>query len=79
MPRTTKRPAGQTALQLPLDPELEEELLLGKARELFVRSRYLSARYASFNKLMADPVAGRCMRLSARQCLRLANKKPRSR
>lgn len=60
--------------QLPLDPALEEELVLKKARELYGRSRFLSARYASFARLMEDPVAGRCMRLSARHLLRLGDR-----
>ena len=64
----------QMALALPVDPDLLEELVLAKARELYARSRFLSGRYASFNKLMADPVAGRCMRLSATHCLRLGNR-----
>lgn len=65
--------------QLPLDPALEEELVLKKARELFGLSLYLSGRYASFQKLMADPLVGRCMRLSATQCLRMGGKKTQGR
>lgn len=56
--------------QLPLDEGLQEELILKKARELYQRSHFLSARFSSFQKLMADPVVGRCMRLAATQCLR---------
>lgn len=62
------------AEQLPLDADLEEELVLRKARELFARSRYLSSRFASFSRLMEDPVVGRCMRLSATHVLRLGNR-----
>lgn len=61
-------------VQLALSPELEEELVLKKARELYTRSYFLSGRYASFNKLMADPLMGRCMRLAAQQCLRSASR-----
>lgn len=56
--------------QMPLDPVLEEELVLRKARELYANSRFLSGRFASFERLMADPVVGRCMRLSATHLLR---------
>jgi hypothetical protein len=62
------------AQQLPLDPGLEEELVLSAARGLYERSRYLSSKYASFSRLMADPIAGRCLRLCATQCLRLGKK-----
>lgn len=62
------------AQQLPLDPDLEEELVQQKAREIYTRSRFLSGRYASFARLMEDPVAGRCLRLCATQCLRLGSK-----
>jgi hypothetical protein len=60
----------QLALALPPDAQLMEELILKKARELFERSRLLSSRYPSFARLMEDPLVGRCMRLSAAQCLR---------
>ena len=62
------------ATQLPLDPDLEEELVLAKALELYRRNRYLSGKYASFSRLMADPIAERCLRLCARQVLRLGNR-----
>ena len=62
------------AQQLPLDPALEEELVLQKAKQIYRQSRFLSARYASFARLMEDPVAGRCLRLCATQCLRLGSK-----
>jgi hypothetical protein len=61
----------QIQLALPVDPVLLEDLMLSKARELYRRSRYLSSRYASFSRLMEDPIAGRCMRLSARHLLHL--------
>ena len=62
------------AVQMPLDPALEEELILEKAKVLYQRSKLLSGKYASFNRLMADPVAGRCLRLCARQLLRSGNR-----
>ncbi len=60
--------------QLPLDPELEQALVLEKARVLYTRSRYLSGKYASFSRLMEDPIAERCLRLCARQLLRSGNR-----
>ena len=51
----------QLALDIPVDPELLE----AKAREIYERSRYLSGKYATFNKLMADPFLARCMRFTA--------------
>ncbi len=62
---------NQLNLDLPLDPVLLEDLLLKKARDLYRRSRFLNNRYASFSRLMEDPIAGRCMRLSAKQLLHL--------
>lgn len=63
----------QLALQLPIDPEL----LDAKAREIFNHSRYLSGKYASFNKLMADPVLAKSLRLCAKHLLG-STKKTRS-
>jgi hypothetical protein len=63
------RCAEQT--QMALIP-LDEELVLRKARELFDSSRVLSARWPSFQKALADPNVGRCLRLSATQLLRRA-------
>lgn len=60
------------ARQLPLDPAMEQEAVLKKARALFDRSRYLSSRFASFDRLMADPVTGRAMWIAATQCVRSA-------
>lgn len=57
----------QPMAQLPLDAALQEELVLAKARELYAKSPFLSRKYSSFSKLMADPVAGRCLRLCATQ------------
>lgn len=57
----------QQAIQLPLDAALQEELVLAKARDLYARSPFISRKYSSFAKAMADPVAGRCLRLCARQ------------
>lgn len=77
--RTMNSSQQQMPLALPVDPALLEELVLAKARELYGRSRFLAGKYASFNKLMADPVAGRCMRLSATHLLRLGSKKTQGR
>ena len=61
-------------LQPPLLPELENELVLQKARELYARSRYLQGRYASFQRLLDDPLVGRSLLLGARQCVRQAKR-----
>jgi hypothetical protein len=61
----------QIPLALPVDPTLQEELMLKKAKELYQRSRLLNIRYPSFKHLMEDPIAGRCMRMSATHLLRL--------
>lgn len=66
---------NRAAQQMPLDPAMEEELVLAKARQLYEHSRVLSGKYASFNRLMADPVAAQCLRLCARQVLRSASRK----
>jgi hypothetical protein len=54
-----------------MDPTLQEELMLKKADELYRHSRLLNIRYPSFKHLMEDPIAGRCMRMSATHLLRL--------
>jgi len=64
----------QVPLALPVDPDLLESLVQAKARELYASSRFLSGRYASFSKLMADPLVGRCMRLSALHLVRLGKR-----
>lgn len=56
-------------VQMPLIP-LDDELVLRKARELFDSSRLLSARWPSFDKVMADPLVGRCLRMSATALVR---------
>lgn len=61
-------------LQPPLLPELEEELVLKKAKELYERSRYLQGRYASFQRVLDDPLVGRSLLLGARQCVRQAKR-----
>ncbi len=61
----------QIPLALPVDPVLLDDLVLDKARELYRRSRFLRLRYPSLSGLMEDPIAGRCMRLSVTQLLRL--------
>lgn len=55
----------QLPLGLPVEPELYEAMVVKKARELFHRSRLLSTRYASFERVMAEPVTGRCLRMAA--------------
>lgn len=60
----------RSAVQLPLDPAMEEALVLKKARELYVSSRLLSSRYATFERAMEHPVQGKCLRLCATQLLR---------
>ncbi len=61
----------QMPLALPVDPVILEDLMLIKARELYRRSSFLRVRYSSLSRLMEDPIAGRCMRLSVMQLLRL--------
>ena len=61
----------QIPLALPVDATQQEKLMLKKAQELYRRSRFLKARYASFERLIEDPIAGWCMRLSAAHLLRL--------
>lgn len=67
----------QAPRQLPLDIPIDPELLEAKARELYERSRYLSGKYASFSKLMADPLLARCMRFNANLLLQRAAKRTR--
>lgn len=67
----------QAPRQLPLDIPIDPELLEAKARELYERSRYLSGKYATFSKLMADPLLARCMRFTASRLL--GSKKTRGR
>lgn len=75
---------SHSPLQLPLAlPEVDaaqfEALVLTKARGLFEGSRYLSARFASFERVMAEPVTGRCLRLAASALLRSGAKRTRGR
>lgn len=65
------QPLHQMSLALPMDPAIKENLVLKKARDLYRRSRFLNIRYPSFDRLMDDPIAGRCMRMSATHLLRL--------
>lgn len=58
--------------QLSLDPAMERDAVLTKARALYARSRFLSSRFATFERLMADPVTGRAMWIAATQCVRSA-------
>lgn len=77
MPRTPlTHPTPQQ--QLPLLP-LDEELLLRKARELFDSSHLLQERWPSFDKALAHPSVGRCLRMSAAALLRRSSKKSGSR
>lgn len=55
--------------QVPLPLPVDEVLLLAKVAELFARSPTLRRRYGQVQKALEDPVAGRCLRLSARQLL----------
>ena len=45
----------QIPLALPVDPKLQEELMLKKASELYRRSRLLKIRYPTFKHLMRIP------------------------
>lgn len=56
-----------------------EALVLEKARRLFEGSRYLSAKFASFERVMAEPVTGRCLRMAASALLRRGQKRGRGR
>jgi len=56
--------------QLHLNPAMEEELVLQKARELWRGSKNLSARYATFEGVMADAAQGKCLRLWATALVR---------
>lgn len=69
------KPMPQTpSVQMPLLP-MDDELVLRKARELFDSSPLLSSRWPSFDKAMAHPSVGRCLRLSATALLRRGSKK----
>lgn len=63
---------SQLPLALPVDAKQHEAAVLEKAAELFERSRFLRRKYGRLETLLADPVAGRCLRLSATQLIRLA-------
>lgn len=56
--------------QVPLALPVDEAAVLAKALELFVRSPTLRRRYGQVEKALEDPVAGKCLRLSATQLLR---------
>lgn len=64
-------PVDQT--QVPLALPLDEALVLAKALELFEQSRFLRHKYKRLEQLLADPVAGRCLRLCATQLVRLGS------
>lgn len=55
--------------QVPLALPVDEAAVLAKALELFIRSPTLRRRYGALEKALEDPVAGRCLRLSATQLL----------
>ena len=57
----------QAALPLPVD----EAALLAKVEVLFLRSPTVRRKYKEVARALADPVAGRCLRLCARQLLLL--------
>lgn len=73
-PQAPQRTPHQLAL-LPLD---EEDVRL-MARRIFDSSRLLSERWPSFEKLMADPLTGRCLQISARALLRISKQKKKGR
>lgn len=56
--------------QLPLALPVPADAVQEKCAELFARSRFLQQKYRNLELLLADPVAGRCMRLCATQLLR---------
>jgi len=56
-------------IQVPLALPVDEAALLAKAEVLFVRSPTIRRRYGTAAAALADPVAGRCLRLCARQLL----------
>lgn len=66
-------------VQVPLALAVPTELVLVKAAELFGRSRLLRKKYASLERLLEDPVAGRCLRLCATQLLRSQGSRTRGR
>lgn len=55
--------------QMPLSLPVDEAALLAKAEVLFVRSPTVRRNYKTLAAALADPVAGRCLRLCARQLL----------
>jgi hypothetical protein len=59
--------------QVPLALPVDEAMVQGKALELFDRSRFLRGKYKRLEQLLADPVAGRCLRLCATQLVRLGS------
>lgn len=65
--------------QAALPLEVDEALVLAKARELFCASRFLSGRYASFERVMEQPLTARCLRISALALLRSGAKRTRGR
>lgn len=75
--RSTHAPHAPQQAALPL--EVDEALVLAKARELFCSSRYLSGKYASFERVMEQPVTARCLRMGALALLRSGAKRTRGR
>lgn len=56
---------GRQVLLIPLEADEFELLVEREARGLWLRSRLLVGRYATLDKLKADPVAGRVVRMAA--------------
>lgn len=65
--------------QMPLALPVDEAALLAKAEVLFVRSPTVRRNYKTLAQALADPVAGRCLRLCARQLLLLGAENTRRR
>lgn len=61
-------------VQIPLALPVDESMVLEKVADLFERSRFLRRKYGRLETLMADPVAGRCLRLCATQLVRSGSK-----
>lgn len=61
-------------IQMPLALPVDEAALLAKAEVLFVRSPTVRRNFKTVQAALADPVAGRCLLLCARQLLLLGNR-----
>jgi hypothetical protein len=56
-------------IQVPLALPVDEAAVLAKAEVLFLRSPTVRRNYKTVSAALADPVAGKCLRLCARQLL----------